>query len=81
MRRGLATYLRLSSTEGTLSETGRRSRFLLSGGNPLQGERRPPSWHTMGLRLTGRLGRRDGRKAQLRGGRRAALFFAVTPLT
>src|SRR6478609_2013713 len=38
MRRGLATYLRLSSTEGTGSGAGRRPRFLLSGDNPLQGE-------------------------------------------
>ena len=38
MRRGLATYLRLSSTEGTGSGAGRRPRFLLSGDNPLHGE-------------------------------------------
>jgi hypothetical protein len=38
MRRGLATYLRLSSPEETGSGAGRRPRFLLSGDNPLHGE-------------------------------------------
>jgi hypothetical protein len=41
------------------------------------GRTQPPARPTMRLRLTGRLGRRDGRKAQLQGGRRAALSFAV----
>src|SRR3954465_1436997 len=42
MRRGLATYLRLSSTEGTGSGAGRRPRFLLSGDIPLLGEDAAP---------------------------------------
>jgi hypothetical protein len=68
-------HLPAALSRETRSGAGRRPRFLLPGDIPLNGEARAadPSHH--GSAQTGRLGRRDGRKRNLRGGLWAALSF------
>src|SRR5689334_16068874 len=60
--------------------TGKRGRAAASllcclGITPFKGRKRRPRYLQCGLRLTGRLGRRDGREAQLTGRPTGRPFF------
>src|SRR5215212_9957179 len=67
MRRGLTTYLRISLTGD--SKRGRAAvPFRVDRRkSPYRGRIEPPTPSILRLRLTGRLGRRDGREAQSTG--------------
>ncbi len=73
---GGARRLTAALSRETRSGAGRRPRFVLPGDIPLHGEAPAADPSHDGSAQTGRLGRRDGRKRKVRGGRRAALFFS-----